>query len=107
MWGRVERKEVVEAKGAESLDQKVEAANARRQSYGVDPKAQEWVTVEKLENVGRAVKVKLGQGTAFVPASKAQDTDDPGKVAIPKWLFDEKQAEAVKQPQRRGSGLPR
>jgi hypothetical protein len=102
--GRVDCKEVVHAKGGSIVEQKIEEAN-RRQSYGVDQKPQELVTVEKVEIVGRAVKVRIGQGTVFVPQSKARDTEDPGKVAIPKWLYEEKQAEAVGRPQRRGNSV--
>jgi RecT family len=79
-------------------------SNARkRQSYAVEKKPQEFVSVEKIENVGRAVKVKIGQGSAFVPQSQARDSEEPGKVLIPKWLFEEKQHEAVSQPQRRSA----
>jgi len=97
----------VEGNGSgEKLEEHIENAR-KRQSYATEKKQQEFVQVEKIENVGRAVKVKIGEGTAFVPQSQARDADEPGKVSIPKWLFDEKQREAVEQPQRRSASVRR
>lgn len=99
-------KNLVMSAGAErkGSDEKMEeriAQAAKRQSYGEEKKPQEFVQVDKLEIVGRAVKVKIGDGVAFVPQSQAREGNEPGKVAIPKWLFVEKQREAVEKPQRR------
>ena len=90
-----------ERKGSgERMEERIAEA-AKRQSYGEEKKPQEFVQVDKIENVGRAVKVKIGDGVAFVPQSQAREGNEPGKVAIPKWLFVEKQREAVEKPQRR------
>jgi hypothetical protein len=88
------------------LEERIETAN-KRQSYAMEKKAQEFVSVEKLEIVGRAVRVKIGEGTAFVPQSMARESGEAGKVSIPKWLFEEKQQEAVANPQRRSAGVKR
>ena len=89
--------------GAEGkLEERIENAR-KRQSYAVEKKQQEFVSVEKIENTGRAVRVKIGDGSAFVPQAMVRDSDEAGKVSIPKWLFEEKQKEAVSQPRRRSA----
>ena len=90
-----------ERKGSDEKMEERIAEATKRQSYGEERKPQEFVQVDKIEIVGRAVKVAIGDGIAFVPQSQAREGSEPGKVAIPKWLFVEKQREAVEKPQRR------
>lgn len=104
---RIEKREMI-AGGKNGTGGKLEEridSGRRRQSYAVERKAEEFVSVERIDTAGRALLVKIGDGSAFVPQAIARDSDEEGKVMIPKWLFEEKQQEAVSQPRRRSAAV--
>jgi phage recombination protein Bet len=105
---RISKGEIIASAGKNGtgakLEERIESAR-KRQSYAVEKKTQEFVSVERIDTAGRALRVKIGDGSAFVPQAMVRDSEEPGKVLIPKWLFEEKEQEAVSEPRRRSAGV--